>query len=428
MFRNISACVFLLGVFGWAVATIPSLRDSDWGFLTVRPGADMFYWLFNTRADVRYPQERPLIVWLQGGPGASSTGHGNFEEIGPLDVDLMMRNFTWVREYNVLFIDSPVGSGFSHVDNTNLLATDHAQITDDLITFLGIFFEKHPRLALSPLHIFGESYGGKAAVDLGLALTKQSSRRSRKISPESVVLIDPWISPMDSMMSWAPFLFNTGAIDRKGFSAIVADTMKTQEAINRRDFRRATKLWGETEKTIQKYTYGVDFYNILKPIPFKSIRKNRFGIQYEEDEARLHDLMNGQIRKALNIPKKYIWGSQRQSVFAALAGDFLKSDTDTVERLLNETDVNVAVITGQLDLIVATPGTLRWVERLHWPHRNSFLNAERKAIVVNDVHEGYARKYENLSFYWILRAGHMVPRENPGAMSHILRAVTDFPQ
>jgi len=35
----------------------------------------------------------------QGGPGASSTGFGNFVEIGPLDVNLAPRNTTWVSHW-----------------------------------------------------------------------------------------------------------------------------------------------------------------------------------------------------------------------------------------------------------------------------------------------------------------------------------------
>lgn len=35
----------------------------------------------------------------QGGPGASSTGFGNFEEIGPLDRELDERDTTWVNMY-----------------------------------------------------------------------------------------------------------------------------------------------------------------------------------------------------------------------------------------------------------------------------------------------------------------------------------------
>ena len=55
----------------------------------------MFWWLYYTTANVTFTN-RPLVMWLQGGPGASSSGYGNFMEIGPLDVDQKPRNFSWV--------------------------------------------------------------------------------------------------------------------------------------------------------------------------------------------------------------------------------------------------------------------------------------------------------------------------------------------
>ena len=41
---------------------------------------------------------------MQGGPGASSTGFGNFEELGPLDVNLQPRNTTWVGSVGGIFL------------------------------------------------------------------------------------------------------------------------------------------------------------------------------------------------------------------------------------------------------------------------------------------------------------------------------------
>lgn len=38
-----------------------------------------------------------LLSFVQGGPGGSGTGFGNFEEIGPIDVDQNPRNTTWVK-------------------------------------------------------------------------------------------------------------------------------------------------------------------------------------------------------------------------------------------------------------------------------------------------------------------------------------------
>lgn len=71
--------------------------NQEWGFVSVRPKAHMFWWLYYTTADVNGKYEnKPLMIWLQGGPGGSSTGIGNFEEIGPLDVQMKLRNHSWV--------------------------------------------------------------------------------------------------------------------------------------------------------------------------------------------------------------------------------------------------------------------------------------------------------------------------------------------
>ena len=37
-----------------------------------------------------------LFTKIQGGPGGSSCGYGNFEIIGPINLDLEPRNQTWV--------------------------------------------------------------------------------------------------------------------------------------------------------------------------------------------------------------------------------------------------------------------------------------------------------------------------------------------
>lgn len=62
----------------------------------------MFYWMHFTKAQgIANYTERPLIFWLQGGPGSSSTGYGNFEILGPVDLAEKERNFTWVNSHNV---------------------------------------------------------------------------------------------------------------------------------------------------------------------------------------------------------------------------------------------------------------------------------------------------------------------------------------
>lgn len=236
-----------------------------WGYADVREGTHLFWWLYYTTADIVVPKDRPLVIWLQGGPGASSTGYGNFEEIGPLDPFLNKRNTTWVKDMNVLFIDSPVGSGFSYVDDKKYLTTNNFQISTDLVDLVRIFLDENPEFKSVPLHIFSESYGGKVAVEFAYLLQKAIQNRHIDCNLKSVTSIDGWISPIDSMMSWAPFLLQLGFIDQDGYDAIQDSTALTQRALEKSEFSYATRLWGLTQGVVARKTVGIDWYNVLRP-------------------------------------------------------------------------------------------------------------------------------------------------------------------
>jgi serine carboxypeptidase 1 len=84
----------------------------------------------------------------------------------------MFTSFLQVNHVNVLFIDNPVGTGFSYVDSSSAFTTTNAEIAQDLVIFTGGFLEAHPEFKTVPLYIFSESYGGKMAAEYALALDK----------------------------------------------------------------------------------------------------------------------------------------------------------------------------------------------------------------------------------------------------------------
>ncbi|XP_030372736.1 retinoid-inducible serine carboxypeptidase [Scaptodrosophila lebanonensis] len=415
--------------------------EQDWGFVDVRKGAHMFYWLYYTTANVTDYTERPLAIWLQGGPGASSTGYGNFEELGPLQLNGEYRNWTWVKDMNVMFIDNPVGSGFSYVDGISYYTTTNKQIALDLVELMKGFYANHPEFKKVPLHIFCESYGGKMAPEFALELYYAIQRGEIESNLVSVALGDPWTSPIDSVLSWAPFLLQLGIVDQDGYDKIEASALKTQKLVEEQKWTQATIQWSTTQGVVLRESKGVDFYNVEKPTngDAYSLRKleslsskelmYRLLVHYDIDEDRdtiLDELMLGPVTEALNITTGVKWGAQSGTTFTRLMGDFMKPAVHIVSELLNNSTVKVGVFSGGLDLICATPGAVNWIAEMEWNGKVDYLAAPRTGINVDRVLEGYEKTSGNFSMFWVNRAGHMVPADNPAAMSHILREFTNF--
>uniref|UniRef100_A0A8C9WN18 Carboxypeptidase n=1 Tax=Scleropages formosus TaxID=113540 RepID=A0A8C9WN18_SCLFO len=370
-----------------------------WGYVDIRQGAHMFWWLYYANGSAGSYKELPLVMWLQGGPGGSSCGFGNFEEIGPLDRDLKPRNTTWVQAASVLFVDNPVGTGFSYTDTEEALARDVATVAADMMVLLSNFFGSKTEFQGTPFYIFSESYGGKMAAAIAMELTEVLS---------------------DSVLTWGPYLYSTSLLDDNGLGEVTMAAKAVQQAVNEGNFQKATELWSDTESVVKQNTNGVNFYNILTQDSDDKVTSvegaGHLALLTHRHIRPLHRqsldrLMNGPIRKKLGIiPQNVTWGGQAYEVFSSMEGDFMKPVIDIVDQLL-AAGVNVTVYNGQLDLIVDTIGQELWVKKLKWaglPHFN-LLKWMPLDDPANPGQTGaFYKIYENFTFYWILRAGHMV--------------------
>ena len=137
--------------------------EKQWtGTVNVGAGRDLFYWFFHSRND---PSTDPVIVWMNGGPGASST-LGLFNELGPCRLlphgDASEPNpWAWNNNASLLFLDQPAGAGFSHLADGLPLAAREEDTMDDFQRFLDVFFaDVFPDMRHLPIHIAAESYGG----------------------------------------------------------------------------------------------------------------------------------------------------------------------------------------------------------------------------------------------------------------------------
>ncbi|THG13811.1 hypothetical protein TEA_014289 [Camellia sinensis var. sinensis] len=307
----------------------------------------------------------PIILWLQGGPGASGVGIGNFEEVGPLDTDLKPRNSTWLREADLLFVDNPVGTGFSFVEDTKLFVKTDEEAATDLTMLLMEIFNKNESLQKSPLYIVAESYGGKFAATLGLSALKAIESGKLKLILGGVALGDSWISPEDFVFSWGPLLKDVSRLDSNGAQKSNSLAQQIKQQIDNGQFEDATNSWSALEDVISSSSNSVDFYNFLldsgmDPVSLTAselsmgIAMKRYSRYLDSLKSsspgggvNLDSLMNGAIKKKLKIPENVQWGGQSDLVFTALAGDFMRPRISEVDELLAK-GVNVTVYNGQV--------------------------------------------------------------------------------
>ena len=83
---------------------------------------------------------------------------------------------------------------------------------------------------------------------------------------------------------------------------------------------------------------------------------------------------------------------------------------DRVEYLL-ENNVPVLIYNGQNDLIVETPGTMRWVEQIFYNHTETYKSTLFSPWKVDGKVAGSMKKAGNLEFKIVNNAGHMVPMD-----------------
>ncbi|XP_057538139.1 serine carboxypeptidase-like 51 [Amaranthus tricolor] len=425
----------------------------EWGYVEVRPKAHMFWWLYKSPYRVDNPiKPWPIILWLQGGPGASSTGIGNFQEVGPLDTNLKPRNSTWLKKADLLFVDNPVGTGFSYVENKKLVVKSDEEAGEDLTRLLIELFNKNIKLQKSPLYIVAESYGGKFAVTLGLAAHQAIQSGQLNLKLGGIALGDTWISPEDFVFSWGPLLKDVSRIDDIGFKKANSLAEEIKQKLENGQYVNATTTWSNLESVIASTSNSVDFYNYLldssmDPLAITTTtneatsKKLAFGrysnylsslTSFKPDSANgadLTSLMEGPIRKKLKIiPSDVRWGGQSDLVFTALEADFMKPLIAKVDELLSK-GINITIYNGQLDLICSTKGTQAWVEKLKWDGLKSFLSESRTPIYCekDGPTKGFKRSYNNLHFYWVLGAGHFVPFEQPCVALNMVGALTQSP-
>ncbi|KAJ9544083.1 hypothetical protein OSB04_023790 [Centaurea solstitialis] len=190
----------------------PSVKFKQFaGYITVDQAKkrSLFYYFVEAESN---SSSKPLVLWFNGGPGCSSVGEGAFVEHGPFKPDgsvLVKNDYSWNKEANMLYLESPAGVGFSYSDNQTFYTTaNDVNTAADNLAFLESWLEKYPEYKNRDTYLTGESYAGHYVPQLAKLIVHSKA----KINLKGIAIGNPLLEFNTDFDSRGEYLWSHGLI------------------------------------------------------------------------------------------------------------------------------------------------------------------------------------------------------------------------
>ncbi|CAH0700355.1 unnamed protein product [Spodoptera exigua] len=374
------------------------------GFLTVNEtyNSNIFFWYFPV---LNKPvNESPWIIWLQGGPGASSLT-GLFDEIGPFTVvnSTLKRNpHTWLHNHSLLFIDNPVGTGYSFTEHVDGFTTDMATYSSHLFIALKQFLQIFPELKSVPLYLAGESYAGKYVPAMAMEIHKRKDKLGSEINLQGLIIGNAYVDPEVISHIALPFHY-FGLLEKEQLEMVKPLIDAFQDAIRKNNSIQAKNKWNSLVSVLLFISSQKHGYNFLSD----DLLVGRY----------VKFLKTTPVKRAIHVGDiNFEWVNMTVNV--KLAPDFLSSTKPMFERLLEH--YRVLAYCGQLDQMLPCVFTSENYRTWKWSGSEEFLNATRFPYIFNNKLAGYHKTGGRFTEVVFRGAGHMVPLDKPAPAENLV--------
>lgn len=391
-----------------AQVNLPEFKDviSYSGYLTVdkQYNSNIFFWYFPSQSDYK---KDPVVLWLQGGPGATSL-IGLFAENGPFKPQrrhgIKLRKYSWTHSHSMIYIDNPVGAGYSFTNNG--YSQNETSVGTNLYAALLQFFQLFPELQENEFFVTGESYGGKYVPAISYTIHKNNPIAKQKINLKGLAIGNGLCDPIHQL-KYGDYLYQLGLIDRNTQKMIQDIESKGVELIKNEKWLEAFKIFDalvngdlNNRTSVFKNCTGFDNYfnYLISHDPDTEIERMGKYIQSTE------------IRRSIHVGNNTFNG-EATIVELNLLSDIMQSVAPWITELLSH--YRVLIYNGQLDIIVAYPLTSNFLQNLQFDGADQYKSAQRHIWNVRDDIAGYVKQAGNLTEILVRNAGHMVPGDQP---------------
>ncbi|EJU04579.1 serine carboxypeptidase [Dacryopinax primogenitus] len=403
----------------------PNVRSWS-GYLDVGGGAKhLFFYFFESR---RSPSTDPLLMWINGGPGCSSS-LGLFMELGPCRLspsgnETVPHPYAWNEQANVFFLDQPVGVGFSYADYEGVDNTEDA--AKDVAAFVSIFVETFVQFNGREFHMAGESYAGRYLPVFASEIVDRNKRAPalglQEINLKSV-LIGNGITDFMTMIPAYYEMACTGASVPPILD--ISQCVRMKRALPRCQQMAQSSCVDIFDNLA--CTAAELFCSSELEDPFFASGMNPYDISQECDGPIEETLCYPIVRVIerylnLNSTRKTLGVDDKVRRFAGCSAEVGTAFSQKMDMVapgpiyitaLLERGINVLIYVGTLDWICNWVGNLAWVEALQWGGAQGFEAVPMGEWQVSGGRAGITKGWKGLTYATVEGAGHMVPLDKP---------------
>ncbi|XP_022640030.1 serine carboxypeptidase-like 45 isoform X3 [Vigna radiata var. radiata] len=376
----------------------------------------LFYYFVESET---HPASKPLVLWLNGGPGCSSLGVGAFSENGPFrpNGEVLIKNeYSWNR----------VGVGFSYAKGGSSYETVNDETTArDNLVFLQRWFNKFPQFRHRDLFLAGESYAGHYVPQLA-KLMIEINEKEKLFNLKGIALGNPVLEYATDLNSRAEFFWSHGLISdstyklfTKGcnYSRYVSEYYR--DSISPLCSKVLRRVARETSKFVDKYDVTLDVCISSVLSQSKAIcpqgQKTDDSIDVCVDDKVTNYLNRKDVQEALHAKLVGVRKWDVCSNNSILNYDMLNLEKPTlpVVRSLIKAGVRVLIYSGDQDSVIPLTGSRTLVQKLA---RQLGLNTTVPYRVWFEGQQvgGWTQVYGSiLSFATVRGASHEAPFSQP---------------
>ncbi|KAL2347095.1 hypothetical protein Fmac_001095 [Flemingia macrophylla] len=396
------------------------------GYVTVddKKHKSLFYYFAESETD---PASKPLVLWLNGGPGCSSLGVGAFSENGPFRPNgefLIKNDYSWNKEANMLYLETPVGVGFSYAKGSSSYMTvnDEATARDNLV-FLLRWFNKFPQYRSRDLFLSGESYAGHYVPQLAKLMIEMNTK-NKIFNLKGIALGNPVLEYATDFNSRAEFFWSHGLISDstyKMFTTVCNYSRYVSEYYRDSVSPLCSKVMGQVSRETSKF---VDKYDVTLDVCISSVLSQSKVMcpQTQEANESIDVCVDDKVTNYLNrrdvqeaLHAKLVGVRKWDVCSNVLDYDMLNLEVPTLPVVgsLVKAGVRVLIYSGDQDSVIPLTGSRALVQKLA---RKLGLNTTVSYRVWFEGQQvgGWTQVYGNiLSFATVRGASHEAPFSQP---------------